>query len=352
MKILVIDDAFTENIGDDAIEFCMNNLLLYKFPDANISFQSYRGKYIPPLNNNLQASLTSKNLFLRTIRKYLPLKLIYRTRWFFQNFKELIVKHRNSNYDLVVIGGGPLIDGYWMYPFAFWIWACGIKSKKKILLGMGYGYGLSIFDKIMVKSALKYVDEIYLRDASSIIRFQEDFGVSCKFMHDVAFTISKFMAASPRITHKITFFPLNYDVYRSQPSLKEPISQEVDYFNFIIKSIQNWHQRGYLIGLSTSEASQDLEILQQIQAKLLELKIEAEVSIPKNLESLVEVISSSEIIFSGRMHALIVGYSYDCQCIAFPSTRKLSNFDEEILKPQKPLHDMTQNIFQTFAKLT
>jgi polysaccharide pyruvyl transferase WcaK-like protein len=133
MKILVIDEAFTENIGDKAIEFCMHNLLLYKFPDADILFQSYRGKYIPPRNNKLNETLTSEDLFIGKIKKYLPLKLVYRIRWFFQNFEDLIIKHRKTNYDMLVIGGGPLIDGYWMYPFAFWLWVCGIKAKKKIL---------------------------------------------------------------------------------------------------------------------------------------------------------------------------------------------------------------------------
>lgn len=351
MKILVIDDAFTENIGDKAIEFCMKNLLQYKFPNANISFQSYRGKYLPPRKNELKITMSSK-YFIGKIKKYLPLKLIFRTRWFFQNFKELTLKHQYSTYDLVVIGGGPLIDGFWMYPFAFWLWACGIKAKKTILLGMGYGYGLSIFDKKMVKNALKNVDEIYLRDASSITRFQEDFGVSCKFMHDVAFTISRFMDPSPRIAKRITFFPLNYEVYKVQASLQEIVLPVDEYFNLILKTIKGWHLRGFSIGLSTSQASQDLAILEQIHDKLIELEIEVEVTIPKNLESFVEVISSSEIIFSGRMHALIVGYSYDCQCIVFPCTRKLSNFDEEIIKPKKRLYDINNSISETFESIS
>ena len=216
---------------------------------------------------------------------------------------------------------------------------------------MGYGYGLSVFDKTIVKNALKKVDEIYLRDASSIIRFQEDFVFSCNFMFDVAFTISKFMSHNPRISNKITFLPLSYDVYKSQPSSKEYL-QEDEYFDYVLKTIKFWHEKGYHICLSTSQASEDITFLQQIYAKLLELEIEVLVSIPKNLESLVEVISSSEIIFSGRMHALIVGYSYGCQCIGFPATRKLSNFDEEIIKPQKPLQFIIKSIFQTFANIT
>nr|WP_299422213.1 polysaccharide pyruvyl transferase family protein [uncultured Emticicia sp.] len=351
MKILVIDDAFTENIGDKAIEFCMKNLLQYKFSNADISFQSYRGKYEPPRKNKLKANLTSKYFFIGKTKKYLPLKLFYRTRWFFQNFQELLLKHRYTEYDLLIIGGGPLIDGFWMYPFAFWLWARGIKANKIILLGMGYGYGLSIFDKKMVKNALKNVDEIFLRDASSITRFQEDFGVSCKFMPDVAFAISKFMDSSPRIAKRITFFPLNYEVYKVQASLKEIVLLADEYFILIVKTIKEWHLRGFSIGLSTSQASQDLAILEQIHDKLIELEIEVEVTIPKNLESLVEVISSSEIIFSGRMHALIVGYAYDCQCIAFPSTLKLSNFDEEIIKPKKRLYDINKSIFQTFENI-
>jgi len=51
------------------------------------------------------------------------------------------------------------------------------------------------------------------------------------------------------------------------------------------------------------------------------------------------------------MHALIVGYAYDCQCIAFPSTLKLSNFDEEIIKPKKRLYDINKSIFQTFENI-
>lgn len=351
MKILVIDEAFTENIGDKAIEFCMKNLLQYKFPNAEISFQSYRGKYVPPRKTEQKTTITSK-FNIGKIKKYLPIKLIHRTRWFFQNFEELTLKHQHTTYDLVVIGGGPLIDGFWMYPFAFWLWVCSLKAKKTILLGIGYGYGLSLFDKKMVKNALKKVDEIYLRDASSIKRFHEDFGFNSKFMPDVAFTISKFMATSPRIAKRITFWPLNYEVYIIQASLQEPVLQADEYFNFILKTIKEWHLRGYSIGLSTSEASEDLTILQQIHAKLIELEIEVEVTIPKNLEAMVEVISSSEIIFSGRMHALIVGYSYGCQGIAFPSTRKLNNFDEEIIKPKKRLSDINESIFKTFENIT
>ena len=351
MKILVIDEAFTENIGDKAIEFCMKNLLQYKFKNADISFQSYGGKYIPPRKNELKTTITSK-YFFRKIKKYLPRKLILRTHWFFQNFEELTLKHLNITYDLVVIGGGPLIDGYWMYPFAFWLWICSIKTKKIILLGMGYGYGLSVFDKKMVKNALESVCEVYLRDASSIKRFQEDFGFSCKFMPDVAFTISKFMIASPKITKRITFLPLNYEVYKNQVSEQETVLLANEYFDFLFNTIREWHLTGYSIGLSTSQASQDLTILQEIHAKLIELEIHAEMTIPKNLEALVEVISASEIIFSGRMHALIVGYSYGCQCIAFPNTRKLRNFDEEIIMPKKKLSEITESIFQTFKNMS
>ena len=350
MKILVIDEAFTENIGDKAIEFCMKNLLQYKYPDADISFQSYRGKYIPSEKNELQVKKIVRPFF-RKIKHILPIKLILRTQWFFQNFEELILKHRNIKYDLTVIGGGPLIDGYWMYPFAFWLWVRRIKAKKTILLGMGYGYDLSVFDKKMVKNALKSVDEVYLRDVSSIKRFQDDFGFSCKFMPDVAFTISKFMPASSKISKRITFFPIGYEFYKNQMSGLETILLANDYDDFLLKTVQAWHLKGYSICLSASQISQDFMVLEKLHNELIKLQIEVEVNIPKNLEALVEIISSSENIFSGRMHPLILGYSYSKECIVYPRTRKLSNFDEEIVKPKKSLAQITDSIFQTFDKL-
>ena len=345
MKILVILDAFTDNLGDTAIAFCTKNMLLHRFPNAEVCFQSYRGKYSRPVRMNGKVKKYTRGI-LRHLKKIVPEKFIRRAHWYWQNRDEIRHKHRNTTYDLVAIGGGPLIDAYWMYPFAFWVWASkyhAFSTNRVIMLGTGYGFNLSQFDKRLVSNALKNVKKAYLRDESSMVRFQQDFQYSSELMYDVAFTISKFISANPRL-NQVTFFPLWFDAVRKEYTYEA-------YFSHWLESAKDSYSKGYKIVLSTTETSQDLNILKHLEAELIVSNIPIEVIIPNNLNELVATISASSAVFSGRMHALIIGYSYGCECIAFPDTLKLTNFRTEILIPKTPLSSIIDNIFQTFDTL-
>ena len=44
MNILILNEAFKENLGDKAINFCLKSLLQERFVEATIFEESYTGK--------------------------------------------------------------------------------------------------------------------------------------------------------------------------------------------------------------------------------------------------------------------------------------------------------------------
>ena len=351
MKILTINEAFTGNIGDKAINFCLKNLLQERFVEATIFEESYTGK--PDMGNGNKPKSNISKKVRQILKSILPQKATLRTLWLLRN-AHLIAKHRKQRYDLVVIGGGALIDGYWLFPFVFWFWTFLFKttqSSKIIVFAIGYGRDMSSFDKLMIKKALKRVDEIYLRDIESIKRFKNDYGITAKFVPDVAFTISRFVPSALNFEKRITVFPLNYEMYkREMVKANESYIDKRQYLDDWIEGIKTYYDKGYQIVFSSSEP-EDLPFLNEVRLEVEELNLPTTVSIPQNLEELLIQISSSAVILSGRMHPLIIGYSYGCECLSYPLYHKIRNFKQEILEGNKDRHALSNKVLEVVRGL-
>jgi polysaccharide pyruvyl transferase WcaK-like protein len=351
MKILIINEGATHNLGDRMILFCLQQLLKQKYSNATLYFQSYSGRPHNPNRQNVSHNVTQKVNFTNTLKNKLPLKIIRRCLWVFRNIKD-IINHKKQNYDLVVIGGGELLDNYWLFPFVCAVWVFCFKSilgKKTILLGVGYGTGMGYWDKKLLKMALSKVDDIYIRDGSSIKRIYEEYRITCKFIPDVVFSVNKFVAAAPRITNKVTIFPVAYHVY--QNSSKKPIpliEHESAYTDFWVNSVRDWQNKGYDVYLSATDVVQDTAIVAAIGVALAKIDIKTTTQIPKDTTELAQIISSSSVVFSGRMHALIIGYTYKCTCVVYPVSHKLQTFSEEILNSQNDIDSLSDAVFSQF----
>lgn len=351
MKILIINEAGIGNLGDDAILLCLQKLLKYKFNNSKLYFQSYSAINTPLFKTNSDVIQDKTKPFLK---KILPIFLIKKILWVIENAPTLR-KHYKQNYDLVIIGGGALITGYWLFPFVAWFWSFYFKTilkKKIIFFGVSYERNISFWNKKLLKNALSKVDDIYLRSNDSISKIYDDYKIKSKFVPDVVFTLPKFIPASTRIEKKITIFPIGYAIYQYLLSNQNVVPMDYStYIRFWLDNILSWKNKGFSICLSITDISSDVSILKDIQKELTDLNIIIERKIPKDVVELAEIISSSSTIFSGRMHALIIGYAYGCECITLPISNKLRFFQIEIVESENNNDIFSKSVFDIVEQL-
>jgi len=136
-RVLVINEGYSDNLGDQAI----NDSLQYLLKNSgikNIDFQDFTKNIDSPINISVADKQGIQKSFAVSILKTI---ISSKIRWIIKNLNR-IIKISKKDYDLVLIGGGQLILSNATFSIAMFLWVFCLNffgNKNIVLFAVGSG---------------------------------------------------------------------------------------------------------------------------------------------------------------------------------------------------------------------
>lgn len=355
-KALIINEGFSNNLGDQAIRESMTSLL--QDSDFNTEFAYFtnpRLSVLPQYDYLAEATgnnVTAPMSFSNKVR--LNLAFFY---WIGLNYKCIRKKLSEGNFDLVVIGGGQLIESSGQeYPSRFsialywWTYLIRKFSKAKIyVVGVGVGTTFNGKEKKLFAKALLKVDLVWVRDQFSKVRLQEQFGRKAIVTPDIAFYSGKNRMEEENPNRKALVGITNYkEVFSKYNKLAK--SNEA-YYEEWYAEVSNYLRRGLTVELfytTITDAAETIAFRNYIRNKY---KVEIGIAKLSSIDDLKHLYRSASDVYSGRMHALILAMKHQCKVKAYLISQKLRSFNEEYIVSGTQTIEYSKKIRGTFNDL-
>jgi len=340
MKILIINEGLSDNLGDQAINDSLFYLARLNGVD-DITHADFTKNISIPNEISIHNVKRGKLIF---IKKLLPVKLY----WFLKNFSR-INQISKGKYDKVIIGGGQLLLSNNYFSVALFTWITFLKfyhNHKIIIFSVGSGSKFRLADKILFKYALKKADSVFVRDFKSQVFSKTFFNIKSNFVYDVAFMHNKFLKIEKRKTDQILLGVVSYDIYVRYNSIFKSKDQYykswiklLDKNKIDIKNVKLFYTTQY-----------DRETSLDFKDYLFKyLNIELSIVETKDKYTLIREINKSQKIISARMHALILALTYKTEIIPYNISDKISSLSE-MVKYNFDLENIQNDIKIKFKK--
>lgn len=348
-RVLLINAGGAGNLGDEAIRCTLERLL--KDAGCDVDWASFSGHRKAKGAVTVRPRRVSAGPWKRLVKRVLPVEF----RWLLRSWTTFLRYLGENEYDLVLIGGGQLIQSNGALGLAMFIWVYLFKKlhkKKIILIGVGAAYEYTSFDRFLYRKAFNAVDAIYVRDRDSLSVLKNVFGIESKLIPDVAFYISKIYNYPPRKERRAMFCPTSYEFYKSKRDKPDIGLDENEYLQYWEGKMVKYFNDDYQIKLFCTSRQQDLPLAERLKQTLYDKHgIDVELLDISVLEELTEEIAKSEVVVAGRMHALIIGYIYGCKIIPFETSEKIETFENEYLRSNVCIEDMQNSIVSTIEEI-
>lgn len=325
MKVLVLNEGYSDNLGDQAI----NNSIKYLLISNNVEditftdFAKNLHSKIQYLNKHIGIS-RKKNLLKNFLRVIIPERLI----WLLKNIYK-IRTIASKKYDLVIIGGGQLLSSNQIFPLALLSWVKYLKKYNNhniVLFGVGAGTKFSLIDKKVLEFAINKIDKIYVRDYKSQQILKYFFNKDTLFVNDVVFLYSKISNCIQKEIGNANLILLGivsfnvYEKYNQKKLTKEEYFQTwLDILKKKTISIDN-------IRLFYTTINDRIECFNFKEYIKNVFNKDISICNINSLDDLINIIKSSNLVISGRMHALILALSYHKQIYTYLISDKLIEF--------------------------
>ncbi len=345
-KVLLINKGWSDNIGDQAIKYALEKMIvshghICEFADLTKprSAKKAAGKVG-----------SSGNAAIKRMMGFVP-GAIGQIVWLMKYWPIFKKQFRNNHYDLVIIGGGQLINDNASFPLAVFIWMHllkGLHRNKVVVYGVGSSVALTTIDKMLYRSALKMADAIYLRDRTSLDYVNSAFGIEARYTPDVVFNISKYFKEKPCEDKNVLIAPPCYEVYcGAWKNNGERLTREA-YEAYWEETVLENLKGGNRVKLFYT-AEQDIPQTLKLQDSMLKNQgMHIELVRMGDIHDYVNELSSTWKVISGRMHALIIALAFEKTLQVFPLSKKLTTFEDEYLKRGADLVMIQQSVTSTF----
>ncbi len=329
MKILLVGEYYSQNLGDPVLCQTVEHSIMGAFPDAQIIPFDMSGKtgfdtYFKPTHyshaQNWYFRLAYRAPFLL---KNFPLCRVIQqeTDRYMRTMCMLDTILEQESFDLVIFAGGSIFMDY----FAGIIYGIVSRLAKKKIPIIFHACGMSVLTEdtaYVLQKALNFknIKSISLRDSYS--RFLEQFHVSTSVTEtfDTALACSKYFSQNQDTIADIGVGVIGIPAYfEFQKALVQSVQQ----------SQNSWK-------IFTNGSSGDLNMAIRI---LSDLGITASeqrnyiVSNPKNAEELIKTVTGFHKVVSFRMHSQIVAASYGIPIFGFVWDDKIKDFYTKIGMP-------------------
>lgn len=345
-KILLINEGGADNLGDEIIRLVLEKLL--KGTDCDVDWVRFSGQGKARRAPVIPSKPLSASLWRKFVSKTSPVEL----RWLVRNWRIFTRYLRANEYDLILIGGGQLIQSNGAFGLAMFIWVSLFKKlhKKKIILIGVAAERYTSFDKYLYNKSLNLVDAVYVRDRGSMAVLKSVFGISTKLIPDVAFYISKIYKYPIHKEKRVLFCPANYEFYK-RDNLSTGLNEN-EYLKYWEDRVLEYFKKDYQVKLLCMSRNFDLPITEKLKRILFDGHgVDIEILDIFTLEELTREIAESEAVVAGRMHALVIGYCYGCKMIPFRTSEKIKAFEEEYINSSTCLDEVQRRVVSTIREV-
>jgi polysaccharide pyruvyl transferase WcaK-like protein len=331
MRILLIGEYYSSNLGDGVICNAVENLLINSFEDVEITVADISGKkaYSTLNDKNIsvkKAKYTSAKIKLSKILTTFGFDLEYiRFEKGFAKKSENIARICSGDYDLAIFAGGQMFKDSFVLPIAKFVERLGLNNIPIIFNACGVG---EIRSKRMKKILANSLSNPNIHAVSS---------------RDDINTLNDYLKNSPLKAIK-TFDPAIWtsEVYKIKKAENNVVGLGIMYaFNmnhshmvkFWKDIILDLEKVGIKWKFFCNGPNIDYKFAQHIlntlgysdeeQANLLSPR-------PQNPKELVELISTFKSIISFRLHSHIIAYSLDIPGISIVWDEKVKYFYKSI----------------------
>ncbi|MCS3409376.1 polysaccharide pyruvyl transferase family protein [Serratia sp. AKBS12] len=355
--IITINEVCSDNIGDHAINEGLKKLITASgYSVESYGFDAEKKIAVPKVTNEkLTAKVflrKAKNLFLNRIQflKY--------ARWYLHN-KKRIESTSCRDAEIMMIGGGQLIQSGGTFPIAMYTWAKYAKknNKKYVILGVGCAEKFSWLDSVLYKYALKHANGVYVREKRSIDKLKRFFDFTPSYIPDLAFSL--YEKESYPEKGSVIIGATAYYVYSK--NVKETGQSE---FKTQQEYIEDWRQvvedeikkAGKKVVLASTTV-EDAELNKLIYKEVLKNNSEENIELCEKVPALniyLDYLRVSSKVYSGRMHSLILGKILGNDLEPWLISKKIEYFMDEygnrhVEEINKELKDVFANIIKKFG---
>lgn len=297
-KILLINRGVdTDNVGDQAIDYTLKKI-----------FES-KGAQVTSVNYTMFFSTNGskfKSVFQNLLKMY---------------------KISKRNADLVIIGGGQLIQSNRTFPLSFYLWTLLIKlfsSSKIVLYGVGVDENYGRFKELLFKRALIRVSKFYVRDEFSHKNLKKVFTYNSQVIPDSVLSISKLFASSPKKTKLKLFGLTHYGSIERYKYIKVTEDEYLKQQAELLLSLED-HVEYKLFYNTKSDFAYTLKFQEYLRETY---NYSVDICKTEDLFAYIELVNSAAKVVSSRMHALIIAHSYGIEITPVIRNNKLAVFSE------------------------
>ena len=342
-SLLIINEGFSDNIGDQAInesmEFLVKNELNYKYFFEDLTRR-----------NKINSKFNTSNYTKKTYNKKFPNLFktwVYRFLWLTKNFYRL--KNASRRNDYAVIGGGQLLLANNIFPFEIFIWTLFLNFYKVrySFFSVGTQGNFSKSDLFFLSYSLKHAKKIFVRDKLSKNLIKSNFNIETCLTYDSAFIFNKVInSLNFQSDKKVLLGVVDIKVYNLYNSLK---LNSDNYHEKWFELIKNYDINKVNLFYSTNEDRFQCLAFQSYIFKKLKYKIPLLEN--SNTEEFIKNLSLSNLVISGRMHSLILAKTLKINYVTFLVSKKLNEFDKiykdlNLIEIQNNLIKKFKSIFQ------
>lgn len=338
MKVLVLNEGYSDNLGDQVINESLN-FLLRENNINEISFHDFTKNISKPIE--IKFSIVNKKLksFTDQFKELIPSKV----KWLIKNIKRIITVS-NNKYDLVIVGGGQLILSNATFAIAMFTWIFFLRlfgTKNIVLFAVGSGTRFSFLDKLLFGYALHNVSKVYVRDYKSQEVLKNTFAVKTDFVYDVAFMYNKYTNIKLTEKEQVLLGVISFNVYKKY---NQKQLSKVQFFESWLNLLSENHinlENVKLFYTTQDDRQASLEFKDYV---FRTYNIHLELLETGKKEILIKELASAKVVISARMHALILGLTYNCHIITYKISDKLREFDSMFGSSDFTMIDLQKNI--------
>ncbi len=354
MKILIIGEINSDNLGDRAIYLTLEHLFKsegYEVCGLDLTRMTRFGRmegYMPegPPDSFylageelLSNSVKDNEISLKSILKFLQPNIVRKVRVLYSKSRNFL-KHEEEwtrsirNSDVVVFGGGALLtDNFWSFPLAL-LYASRLAKKFGVpygCIGCSVGESFSFNGARWLKEFLRGSSFIIVRDPVSGARLKE-FGVS-------QYRVFIDSAICTKDVIKIERKPFTGNLGINVLScVRHPRVTRRDYYryievmkNLVIRVAQTPQLDFKRVILFNTGGSADTHAGKFLHSQVKPRLSNVDVRVCRKMESLGElchVVSQCDVVIGARLHSSIIAKSYGVPIIGIDWDKKVAEFYE------------------------
>lgn len=318
-KILLLNQGFTDNIGDIAIQRCLENYFTgYNYNVSTLPFWS-------------ESLIFSKN---KLIQK-LFIKLFWFNSTMMNFFNSIYIDNllKNNNYDVIIIGGGELLSQNRGFISSIDVWSKYANVYNIPIYLIGVSGDCDMPDSYIKKNKVAFYrfKKILVRDSLTQIMLEKKYNIKSELFPDVVFSYNLLMNEAKNMDKDniLICVPINYNCIIHS---KLNVSTKEEYFTLMINEIKKISSLKKVLIVSSTE--EDVKISKEFYEYVIthKLKVDFKYIGYMNLDDYVNLTKRTKYILSGRMHPMIIGKINENKIIPIKFKGKLVCFSKEYAK--------------------